>query len=141
MIHEQRSIDDTIAFLNELLAIDEPAISALVKTRAPCGTGLADHASVQVGFQPGTTKSDGLWEVGLLGVLNGLFGTIEGGKLDGWGPLCADVEPYCTHCAADADRLEAGGWKPGNEVCPLCNDEGSPVFLQWKITGFRRTEG
>ncbi len=141
MINETRTLDETIGFLNELLALDVDAVSALMcNARVPCGDALANHPTVQVGLQPGTTKDDGLCDVGLLGVLNGLFGTLEGGRFDGWGPLCADVDPVCPHCGMGRDELAAGGWKPGDEHCPMCCKAlAEPVVLGWRVLRFRRT--
>jgi hypothetical protein len=70
----------TIAFLNELIALDAQAITALVESRVPCNKSLADHPSVQV-----SSTTGGGYSVGLLGILNGLFGTRE----DGWGFISA----------------------------------------------------
>jgi hypothetical protein len=66
------SIDDVIDYLNELLALDGQAIAALVANRVPCNELLADHRSVQVQVK------HGVFYVGLLGVINGMFGTIDG---------------------------------------------------------------
>lgn len=66
------SLDEAIAFLNELLAIDGPAIAALIANRVPCNQTLAEHPTVQVSAQHGG------YHVGLLGIINGLFGTIDG---------------------------------------------------------------
>jgi len=70
-MNESISIDELIIFLNELIKIDKQAIHKLIKFRTPCNEALANHESVQVavdffGF-----------EVGLLGILNGMFGTDE----------------------------------------------------------------
>ena len=69
-----------ISFLNELIALDPQAITALVESRVPCNQALADHPTVQVSATTGNGFS-----VGLLGVLNGLFGARE----DGWGFITA----------------------------------------------------
>lgn len=66
------SIDDVIDYLNELLALDRPAIAALVANRVPCTEALADHRSVQVQSQHGG------YHIGLLGIINGMFGTTDG---------------------------------------------------------------
>ena len=72
------TIDETIAYLNDLLKWDKKAISKLVDTRVPCNDELADHPTCQV-----ATIADGIYnkcEVGLLGVLNGMFGVDENGR-------------------------------------------------------------
>lgn len=71
------SLDQAIDYLNELIAADRPAIAALIANRVPCNQALAKHPTCQVGQQHGG------FHVGMLGVLNGLFGTFE----DGWGPI------------------------------------------------------
>ena len=58
--------------LESAFRADPDAIEALICRRLPCNEALADHQSVMVGTRP-----DGSFEVGLLGVLNGiLFPTI-----------------------------------------------------------------
>lgn len=77
--------DAIIDFLNEVAALDPGAMIALVSARVPCSGALLAHPSVQVaaGDPP---------RVGLLGILNGYAGTIEGGTRDGWGPIAAIVD-------------------------------------------------
>ncbi len=86
MIREQVSIDDVIALLNQATELDRAAISALLATRVPCNRELSDHPTIQ----SGATETG--FEVGILGVLNGIFGTDE----RGWGPIAALVEPDLT---------------------------------------------
>jgi hypothetical protein len=83
MIRETISIDDAIVLLNSALECDRSAVSALVAARVPCNRGLAGHPAIQSGLRGGSG-----YEVGILGVLNGFFGTDE----RGWGPICAMVE-------------------------------------------------
>jgi hypothetical protein len=71
-----------VAFLNELLEYDRPAIAALIANRVPCNGRLADHPTVQVAAQHGG------YHVGLLGILNGLCGVRE----DNWGLITAIFE-------------------------------------------------
>lgn len=66
-------IDDTIKYINELIEIDRIAIAALIANRVPCNQQLADHSTVQVYAQHGG------YLVGMLGILNGLFGICENG--------------------------------------------------------------
>lgn len=77
MIGEQVTLDEVIDYLNELIQTDCPAIAALVANRVPCNQEMADHPTVQV------MQQHGGFHVGMLGILNGLFGTFE----DGWGPI------------------------------------------------------
>lgn len=73
------TIDDVIRVLNEMVEADRAAAAALIANRVPCNEKLANHPSIQVSAQHGG------FHVGLLGVLNGLFGTYE----DGMGPIAA----------------------------------------------------
>jgi len=76
-LKETVSIDKVIAYLNELIELDKPAIAALIANRVPCNERLAGHPSCQVGVQHGG------YHVGMLGILNGMFGVDE----NGWGPI------------------------------------------------------
>jgi hypothetical protein len=76
------SIDHVLAVLNEAVELDKDAMTALVNARVPCNERLADHPTIQVG------SFDGITKVGLLGVLNGLFGIAS----DGWGAIGADFD-------------------------------------------------
>jgi hypothetical protein len=69
---------DVINLLNEASKLDPAAIRALIKNRVPCSGGLADHPTIQV-----DTTEDGEPRVGMLGVINGLFGVDE----NTWGPV------------------------------------------------------
>ncbi|MCP4348122.1 MAG: hypothetical protein GY795_21680, partial [Desulfobacterales bacterium] len=81
MIKERVTIEETIDLLNELIETDAPAIAALIANRVPCNQQLADHPTVQCGAQHGG------FHVGMLGILNGLFGAHEGDYRTGWGPI------------------------------------------------------
>lgn len=74
---EQITVDEVIAYLNELIEIDKPAMAALVANRVPCNRAMADHPTVQVAAQ-----NDG-FHVGMLGIINGMFGVDD----DLWGPI------------------------------------------------------
>jgi hypothetical protein len=60
-----------ISLLNEINGMDPTVLPALINYRVPCNQALADHPTVQVG-----KKTDG-YEVGLLGIINGLLGVKE----------------------------------------------------------------
>lgn len=74
--------DDTIKLLNEMLEADPEATSQLVNYRVPCNEDLGAHPTIQVGSYP---DGNGPIRVGLIGVLNGQFGTDE----RGWGCIAA----------------------------------------------------
>ena len=72
MIKEQISLDETIEFLNEILKLDSSVAQFIIDNRVACNSLIADHESIQVICD----KEDaGLYKVGLLGILNGLFGS------------------------------------------------------------------
>jgi hypothetical protein len=81
MVKDSITLHETVDFLNELLVIDPDAVNAMFSFRFSCGRKLADHPTVQVGMLGG-----GHPVVGLIGILNGLFGADEWG----WGHLSAD---------------------------------------------------
>ena len=67
-MNESVTIDGAVKLLNEMLAADVGATAALIANRVPCNKALADHPTIQVHRQHDVTF------VGLLGVINGLFG-------------------------------------------------------------------
>ena len=69
-LRAQVTIDETVDFLNELIETDRVAMQSLARKAAKCNEALAEHPSVQVGAHGGG------YYVGLLGVLNGLFGGV-----------------------------------------------------------------
>ena len=82
-----------VDFLNGLLNVDREAIEALTKTRIPCNKAMAEHPTVQVGeIYWHKTKCD----LGLVGLLNGFFGSYDDGPKKGWGGICY-VEDDKTH--------------------------------------------
>lgn len=74
-------VDHIIITMNDLLGRDPKAVSALVETRVYCNEAVADHPTVQVGTDKGKPT------VGLLGILNGLCGTMA----DGTGYIAAEI--------------------------------------------------
>jgi hypothetical protein len=84
------TLEETITLLNELLKLDEPGMRALIEQRVPCNKALADHPTVQVQAREDAQSMQTV--VGVLGILNGLFGTDE----EGWGPITANFEDGCT---------------------------------------------
>lgn len=74
-----RSVDDTIAFLNELLEADESWMRAIVNHRPVCNRSIAYHPTLQAGeFK----NKKGTFYAGMLGLINGLFGKAgEGGPI------------------------------------------------------------
>lgn len=66
------TVDEAVSVLNEIHAADPTVLPALIACRVPCNDIVADHPTVQVG--PSREDPDGPNLVGLLGVLNGVFG-------------------------------------------------------------------
>lgn len=79
MINESITIEDALRVLNEAVKADREAMQALIDARVLCNDKLGKHPTIQVG------RMDGCLRVGILGLLNGLFGTAE----DGWGAIAA----------------------------------------------------
>ncbi len=77
--------DLLIQRLNEIAKVDPTAMAALIKTRVPCNEAMRNHPTVQVARQVGT--SDDAFEIGFLGMLNGIIGVIENGPRKGWGHI------------------------------------------------------
>ena len=76
------TVEVAIEFLNELVKLDRGAIARLIDRRVCCNDALAGHPTVQVGFSSVGPV------VGLLGILNGLFGIRE----DSYGHITALLE-------------------------------------------------
>lgn len=75
---ETVSIDEVIEYLNELAGLDREAIAKLIDSRVPCNNKIADHPTCQVQEEP-----DGIHvvtKVGILGVINGMFGVDKKGR-------------------------------------------------------------
>ena len=83
MMLEHVAIDDVVHYLNEILALDSTAVSAMLNNRVRCNQALADHPTVQVG------EADGGFYVGLLGIINGMFGAYDD---DYSGPICCEFD-------------------------------------------------
>ena len=81
-IKENVSLEKVVEFLNDALEKDRTAISKLVNDRVDCNDELAEHDTIQVKCYEGEQS------VGLLGLINGLFGKNE----KGWGYLSALID-------------------------------------------------
>lgn len=83
------STDDAIAVLNRIHATDPEVLPLLIAMRVPCNEALADDPTVQVNMaalfdrpmvhEAGSSTATILpaYEVGLLGIINALFGADE----------------------------------------------------------------
>lgn len=100
MLERSVTVDEVIAILNSALESDREAIQTLVQSRVRCNKTLADHPEIQVGAM------DCGHEVGILGILNGLFGVDE----NGWGFICAIYDApdgKLTHFARTSESMIA----------------------------------
>lgn len=79
--------DEAIEVLNRIHAADDTVLPALIAYRVLCNRALADDPTVQVGRVEMPDRSD-MWEVGLLGIVNGLFGVDE----QSWGFIAAEYD-------------------------------------------------
>jgi hypothetical protein len=87
-IKESITLEEVIAFLNSLLEIDREAVTTLFDAaRVPCSEGLANHPTVQV-VPNRAPEVYGKYSVGVLGILNGMFGTDN----ESWGTIYMDMD-------------------------------------------------
>lgn len=70
---KQKMTDAAIRCLNNAYKRDPNAIHALVANRVPCNKGLADDPVVQVSSTP---VENGGYNVGMLGVINGILASM-----------------------------------------------------------------
>jgi hypothetical protein len=112
MVKDNVTIGEVVDVLNRAIAEDRDAVNRLMQTRVPCNKALADDPTIQV--LADVVDGKHVYKVGLLGVLNGLFGCdpVSGGALIGvWGVVC-------THC----DFKVAEGMVVGDS-CVGCGEE------------------
>jgi hypothetical protein len=76
--------DMLIERLNDIAVADPKAIERLIQYRVPCNHSMSIHPTVQA------CAEDGGVTVGMLGILNGLIGTIPTGPKKGWGYVAAE---------------------------------------------------
>lgn len=85
------TIEQLLAFLNEALTADPEAITKLFNTRVACNDTILNHETIQAGHgDPETGRvldSGGVPVVGILGLLNGLFGIKRG-----WGRIAMNQD-------------------------------------------------
>ena len=123
MIREVIGIENALNVLNRLVETDPKAARTLVETRITCSEGLANDPEIQVGFD-----SKGAFQVGFLGIINGLFGSTE----DGYGAICANFKVQCSkdpsHGGDGSDNILSD--------CPVC---GASLELG-DLLNFERSE-
>lgn len=74
--------EEVVALLNDALKKDKDAVEALLNNRVACNEELAQHPTIQVAsvgvlLDPPLGKQ---YRVGMLGIINGMFGTDEKGN-------------------------------------------------------------
>ena len=108
--------EHAVRVLNRAVEEDQDAVTALVGTRLPCNGELAADATIQVGRSAASAERPATYEVGFLGVLNGIFGVDE----HGWGAIVAHLDEWkVTHFSVremGSDPKEAG--RPIGEKIP-----------------------
>lgn len=119
MISETISVDHVIEVLNRATESDKSAILALVNTRVFCNRKLADDPTIQV-----RDTLDGTYLVGVLGILNGLFGVDK----SGYGAIAIEYEVVCP---------EGHVVENGKVVGHQCTECGRSLELG-SFLGFRR---
>lgn len=80
----KEAIEEAIAVLNRIHEADPMVLPALISLRVPCNEAVANDPAVQVGVH------EDEFEVGVLGIINGIFGTND----DGWGWICAKLDDH-----------------------------------------------
>ncbi len=75
MIKESVTPQDVVDLLNEVARIDLGLVQMLVDDTLLCSSELANHPTIQV-----RDEISGGYSCGLLGILNGLFGTDTNGR-------------------------------------------------------------
>jgi len=80
MLKDYVTSQEVCDLLNELLKIDYTCVHNLISHRERCNKKFAEHPTVQVKQY----KTDKFPVVGIIGIINGLFGIRE----DGMGAIC-----------------------------------------------------
>lgn len=132
MIKETVSINDVIELLNDATKRDPDAIARLVNFRTLCNELLSDHPTIQV------SSDGGKFSVGLLGIINGIFGIDD----KGWGVIAAVFNVDCpkgkysfrSHEEFNI-RMERSKKNVG-DACPCC---GATLVLG-ELIEFKRLE-
>jgi hypothetical protein len=118
--------EQAVELLNELCETDAQALRALIDYRVPCSAALGDHPTVQVGHVDDDPEKP--LEVGMLGIINGLFGV----RLVGRRYVAACYGLTCPICAG----RPVGPGRRSGDPCGGC---GEPVELG-KLEGFVLTD-
>jgi hypothetical protein len=135
MIKTSVAIDEVIDLLNELVELDPGFMRQLVELRVECNDRVANHPTVQVAqaatekvIAHGQTSKRTFHCAGILGIINGLFGTDE----DGWGTIGATFDVDCpSACLWENDPELVVG-----DPCPTCGKQ----LVLGRLRGFKDLE-
>lgn len=113
---KRKHIIQAIEVLNEAFKIDPLAVKSLFGVRISCNEKLADHETIQVQKYP----EDKVYTVGLLGVINGIFGVDR----EQWGTIAASYALTCYTCGDVVEYLneEQASLLTEGSLCPKCGD-------------------
>jgi len=81
-------VDQAIEVLNRIHKTDPTVLPELIFHRVQCNKALADDETVQVGKKEWVVEEEDTYEVGILGIINGLFGVDE----KSWGFIYANFD-------------------------------------------------
>jgi len=84
MMKQSIIVNDVCSLLNEMLKLDYDCTHAIVSYRQKCNDLIANHETIQVQQY----KGDEFPKVGIVGILNGMFGIRE----DGMGAICYEID-------------------------------------------------
>ena len=116
MIKEFVGIEEALEVLNRLVEKDKVAATCLVDIRIPCSIDVAFDDTIQTGFHVDYEAT-----LGLLGVVNGIFGVDSKGQ-------SAIVAEYGYVCTCDVAHDVEGS--KDLEACPMCGSEVEPLFIK-----------
>lgn len=80
------SVERAVHILNEINMLDPEVLGTLIQTRVVCNEKLAGHPTVQVGVVQ--INDEPRYHVGLLGIINGIFGIDS----DSWGFIECELD-------------------------------------------------
>jgi hypothetical protein len=88
MLKKSITAQDACNLLNDFLKLDPKSAQALTLHHEKCNQKVANHPTIQVAKHGKSTIS----QVGLLGIINGMFGV----RKDGMGPICCEFNDKST---------------------------------------------
>lgn len=79
------TVNEVVDRLNEFNKTDSSALKKIFDNRVPCNKDMGDHPTIQCG------QRKKRYTVGMLGLLNGLFGIYPDYPKKGYGPITMSV--------------------------------------------------